>query len=206
MCQQMVSVYHVTIFQLCIERETCHRGAIFAPSRTNLSPFLFLVVGQMLYSEKKIASLYSPNSMNEWYLFWFATIVIFAKSRGMLNMEADTNKGVKSEGLKMFGLFPRHKMEPIEVTQLDKSLWVALRYVLSASQQSNPLFLLQVSGNMGKLCLCNAKDQWLVLLNLVCMNTSSDGCFSSWPRGLENVCLFANFYGRKEYQHLLQAT
>ena len=76
---------------------------------------------------------------------------MFAESRGMLKMEADTNKGVKSIGFKMFGFF----------CCKDKSMWVVLRYVLCASKQSDLLFLLQVSGNMGILCLCDGLT-WFV--------------------------------------------
>ena len=65
-------------------------------------------------------------------------------------------------------------------------MWVALRYVLCASQQSDLLFLLQVSGNMGILCLCDAKDQGF---NLVCMNTSSAERFSSWPHAVRKMCV-----------------
>ena len=79
-------------------------------------------------------------------------------------------------------------------TNLCGLFFVLFGMPVNTISQSNLLILLQVSG----------KDHWFVLLNLVCMNTGSDRCFSPTPRGLEHVCLFANFGGRKKYQPLLQ--
>ena len=68
--------------------------------------------------------------------------------------------------------------------------------------QSNFLFLLQVSGNVGICCLCHKVGPNSALFNLVCTKTSSDIWFSPWPQGLLYVCLFANFRGGKKYQPL----
>ena len=67
------------------------------------------------------------------------------------------------------------------------------RMPVNTTAQSNLFILLQVSGNVAHIDSAIKKDHWFVLLNLVCMNTSSDGCVSPMPRWLEHVCFFANF-------------